>query len=332
MLTIEHSKEAIMTRILALAVALTCLGGTAQAQFVPTKPIEVVVHSGPGAGNDVFGRAVIAAIEQEKLAPVRMQIANRVGGGGTTAVNYMMSKAGDPHVIAVFTSLWISNPLVEKLAEHRMTDMTPISRLIIEPGVIVVRADSPFNTLKDFIDGARKNPGALKQSGGSILARDNLVRQTLQAATGARWAFVSFPGGGERIAALLGGHVDMMVMEPSEAGELIRSGKVRAVAQVTSKRVAGYEAVPTLKEAGFDVPEVPQARGLIAPPKIPAAAVSYYETLFAKLSTSAAWQKILKDNLLEGAYLNSKDTIAFLSEYEAQLRVVLKQAGATLVR
>lgn len=318
----------------AIAAALIVAAGTAPAlaQFTPSKPIEVVVHSGPGAGNDVFGRAVISAIEQEKLVPVRMQIANRVGGGGTTAANYMMSKAGDPHVLAVFTSLWVTNPLVQKRAEHRMVDMTPISRLILEPGVIVVRAESPFKSLKDFIEGARKNPGGLKQSGGSILSRDNLVRQTLQAATGVRWTFVSFPGGGERIAALLGGHVDMMLMEPSEAGELVRSGKVRALAQVTSKRVAGYEKVPTLKEAGFDVPEVPQARGLIAPPKIPAAAIAYYEGLFAKLSKSPAWQKIVKDNLFENAYLNSKDTVAFLGDYEKQLRIVLKQAGATLVR
>lgn len=315
------------------SVAIYAAGATpALAQFTPTKPIEVVVHSGPGAGNDVFGRAVIAAIEQEKLVPVRMQISNRVGGGGTTAVNYMMSKAGDPHVLAVFTSLWVTNPLVEKRAQHRMVDMTPISRLIIEPGVIVVRAESPYKTLKDFVEAARKNPNGLKQSGGSILARDNMVRQTLQAASGARWSFISFPGGGERIAALLGGHVDMMVMEPSEAGELIRSGKVRPLAQVTSKRVAGYEKVPTLKEAGFDVPEVPQARGLIAPPKIPAAAVGYYESVFEKLSTSPAWQKILKENLLESAYLNSKDTIAFLGDYENQLRTVLKQAGVALVR
>ena len=158
--------------ILAATAALIAAGGATPATaqpFTPTKQIEVVVHSGPGAGNDVFGRAVISAIEQEKLVPVRMQIANRVGGGGTTAVNYMMSKAGDPHVLAVFTSLWISNPLVEKRAEHRMVDMTPISRLIIEPGVIVVRAESPFKSLKDFIEGARKNPGGLKQSGGSIL-------------------------------------------------------------------------------------------------------------------------------------------------------------------
>jgi hypothetical protein len=80
--------------------------------------------------------------------------------------------------------------------------------------VFAVRADSPFKTLKEFIDAAKAKPGTLKQSGGSVTSRDNIIRQTLQHATGAKWAFVSFQGGGERLAALLGGHVDIMVIEP----------------------------------------------------------------------------------------------------------------------
>jgi putative tricarboxylic transport membrane protein len=333
----EIGRKTDMTKRLVLAglAVLIAAGsyGPAAAQFKPTKPIEVVVHSGPGAGNDVFGRAVIAALEKEKLIPVRMQIANRTGGGGTNAMNYVMSKAGDTHTLAVFTSLWVTNPLVQKAAQHKMVDMTPISRLVIEPGVIVVRADSPYKTMKDLIEAARKNPGGLKQSGGSIMSRDNLVRQVLQNATKTRWIFVSFPSGGERIAQLLGGHVDLMVMEPSEAGELIRSGKLRALAQLSDKqRVPGYEKVPTLKEAGYDVPEVPQSRGLVAPPKLPAAAVAYYETLFEKLSKSPSWKKVLADNLLEGAYLNSKGTTAFLHEYEKRMRGIITMAGIKLVR
>jgi putative tricarboxylic transport membrane protein len=232
----------------------------------------------------------------------------------------------------VFTSLWVSNPLVQATANYKMQDMTPLSRLVIEPGVIVVRADSPFKTLKDVIEAARKNPGGLKQSGGSILARDSLVRQVLMAATGTKWAYISFPSGGERIAALLGGHVDLMVLEPSEAGELIRSGKVRAVAQLSSKRVTGYESVPTLKEAGFDVPEVPQARGIVGPPGLPADAVAYYDGLLEKVAKSPTWQKHVRDNLLEDAFLKSKETLAFLNQYETQLRGVLKAAGVKLVR
>ena len=106
------------------------------------------MHNGPGSGPDIFGRTVAQAIEQEKLAPVRFQVANKVGGGGVTAANYMVERKGDAHVLALFTSVWMTNPLVQKAAEHKVVDMTPISRLVIEPAVIVVRADSPFKTLQ----------------------------------------------------------------------------------------------------------------------------------------------------------------------------------------
>src|SRR5262249_35769248 len=141
-----------------------------------------------------------------------------------------------------------------------------IANLVLEPALFVVKNDSPYKTLKDFTDAAKASPGKLKQSGGSVTARDAVVRNVLMANTGADWAFVSFPSGGERVSALLGGHVDMMMIEPSEAGELIRAGRLRALAQVADQRIAGFPDVPTLKEAGFDVPNVPQARGIVGPP------------------------------------------------------------------
>ena len=106
--------------------------------------------------------------------------------------------------------------------------MTPISRLVVEPAVIVVRADSPFKTLRDVMNAALKEGSKIRQAGGSPLARDALVRQLLMAESGGKWAFVSFPAASERLAALLGGHVDFVLLEPPEAGELIRAGKLRA--------------------------------------------------------------------------------------------------------
>src|SRR5258705_1480191 len=126
----------------------------------------------------------------------------------------------------------------------------------------------------------------MKQWGCSNPSRDHVVRQLLQKSTGTRWAYISFPGGGERIAALLGGHVNVMVIEPAEAGEHIRAGNMRVLAQVSEKRLAGFPEVPTLKEAGFDVPSVPQVRGVAAPPGIPAENVAYWEDIFRKLTRS----------------------------------------------
>jgi putative tricarboxylic transport membrane protein len=318
--------------IAVLAAAATLVSASALAEFKPTRPIEVVVHTGPGGGADVLGRFISNVVEKEKLAPVRMQINNKTGGGGATAMNYIVEKKGDPHTIALFTGVWLTNPLTQAESKVTIKDMTPIVRLVLEPAVIAVKNDAPFKTLKDFVDAAKKSPGQLKQSGGTITGRDNVVRQLLMKHTGANWAFISFPGGGERIAALLGGHVNMMVIEPQEAGEHIRAGNMRVIAQVSDKRLPAYPNVPTLKEAGFDVPIVPQVRGVVAPPGMPADAVAYYEDLFLRLSRTPAWKKYLEENQFEDGYMRSGELAKFFDEFTNRMREILKDAGAKVVR
>jgi putative tricarboxylic transport membrane protein len=323
-----HSKLSIVIVGATLALSSTL----ALAQWKPSKPIEVIVHTGPGGGGDVLARFIAQAVEKEKLAPVRMQVNNKTGGNGVTAMNYVVEKKGDAHAIAVFTGNWITNPLTQAEAKATVKDMTPIVRLVLEPALIAVKADSPIKTLKDFIDAAKKNPGQMKQSGGSITSRDNVVRQLLMKETGANWAFISFPGGGERIAAVLGGHVNMMVIEPQEAGEHIRGGNMRVIAQVTDKRLSAYPNVPTLKEAGFNVPIVPQVRGIVAPPGISADAVAYYEDLFARLVKTESWKKYLDDNQFEDGFQRSAELSKFFDQFSDRMRELLKEAGAKVVR
>lgn len=319
-------------RFLAAAALLMSVIGTAQAQFKPTRPVEFVVHNGPGSGNDVFARAMIQVIDQNKLIPVRMQVANKPGGGSTSASSYVMSKAGDANTIAVFANIWITDTLVQEAATARLVDMTPLAMINIEPGLVVVRADSPFKTLGDFVSAAKDKPNQLKQSGGSITSRENVVRQLLMTYTGAHWTFISFPGGGERLAALLGGHVDMMILEPSEAREQVRSGKLRVIAQVSDKRLADFQDIPTLKEAGFDVPDVPQLRGVVGPPNMPAEAVAFYSDMLYKATRTPAWQKYLSENQFEDKFLKPGETRQYLLQFEDRLRGVLKESGVKLVR
>jgi putative tricarboxylic transport membrane protein len=313
------------TILLSIAAA-----GPSWAQYQPKQTVEFVVHGGPGSGNDAFGRAIVSIIEQEKLAPVRFQIANRVGGGGATAASYIVGKKGDPNVIGLYTSVWVSNPLVQPEADAKVSNMTSIARLILEPAIVAVRAESPYKTFKEWIADAKVKP--MKQSGGSTLARDALVQQLLMQNTGAKWVYISFPSGGERVAALLGGHVDLLILEPSEAGELLRAGKLRALAQISEKRLPGFEQVPTLKEAGFDITDVPQARGIIGPPGMPAEAVKYFEDLMQRVTKTPSWDKYLKDTTVEGAFLNGKDNAAFITQYETQLRTIIQGAGMKTVR
>jgi putative tricarboxylic transport membrane protein len=319
-------------RAVALSLATLALAAPAAAQWKPTKPADLIVHTGPGGGSDLLARAMVTMIEKEKLVPVRINVINKPGGNGAVAAAALAEKKGDPHTIGLITSVWIAGPLTSTEAKVTVHDLKPIAQLMLEPAVFAVKADSPYRTLKDFIEAARAKPGALKQSGGSVTSRDNIVRLSLQHATNTKWAFVSFPGGGERLAALLGGHVDIMVIEPQEAGEQVRAGKLRVLAQLTDKRLPGWPDVPTLKEAGFDVQTTPQIRAVVAPPEQPADASAYWEHVFDSLRKTESWKKYMHDNQLEEHFTNGPELKKTMVDIERQLKEAYTQAGIKTVR
>ena len=318
---------------IAAATACMCAAAVVSAQgFTPTRTVEAIVHTGPGGGSDILARAIAVMLEKEKLLPVRMQVVNKPGGNGNVAIAQVAEKRGDTHTIGFFTGNWLTNYLVSAEAKVTIRDLTPVARLVLEPALVAVKSDAPYKTMGDFIEAAKKSPGQLKQSGGSITSRDNVVRQLLQQSTGARWAFISFPGGGERIAALLGGHVNMMVIEPEEAGQHIRAGNMRVLAQVSDKRLPGFPSQPTLKEAGFEIPIVPQVRGVVAPPGIPQENVAYWQEVFRRLVQTESWKKYLADNQFEDGFQGSAELGSFIGEYMERMRGVLKDAGVKTVR
>jgi len=304
----------------------------ASQEFKPSKQIETVVHTGPGGGSDLFARAIAEMLQKEKLISQRMQVVNKSGGGPAVAMAYLAEKKGDTHTVGFYTGVWVTNPLTTVEATVTLKDLTPITRLVLEPAVIAVKADSPYKTVKDFVEAAKKNPKQLNQSGGTILSRDNLMRLLLQKATGAQWNFISFPSGGERLSNLLGGHVQMMVIEPQEAGEQIRAGNLRVIATLTEKRLASLPNVPTIKEQGIDVPLIPQARGLLLPPAAPKEVIAYWEGVFDAFVKTPTWKQYVEQNQFEDAYLKGAALNKFIDALKDQMREVLKEAGAKVIR
>ena len=169
-----------MKKALVLALGIVFAVPAFSQSFTPTRPVEIVVHTGPGGGSDVLARAMVIMLEKEKLLPVRAQVVNKPGGGGATAAAFLAEKKGETHMIGIFTGVWLTNPLTSAEAKVTLKDLTPIARLLLEPAVIAVKADAPYKTLGDFVSAAKAKPGELKQSGGSITSRDNVVRQLLQ--------------------------------------------------------------------------------------------------------------------------------------------------------
>jgi putative tricarboxylic transport membrane protein len=314
------------------AAALTLLSGPAFAQgFKPTRPVEFVVHTGPGGGSDVFARTMIQILESEKLVPARMYILNKPGAGGAAALAYTIEKKGDPHTVAVYTSIWMTLALTSAEARVKFSDLTPIANLIFDPELAVVKADSPYKTLADFIDAAKKNPKQLRQAGGSVEGRANLVRNLLQRTTGATWQYIPFPGGGERIAALLGGHVQLLIIGPEEIKEQLKAGTMRPVAQIADKRLEGYPGVPTMQEL-YKIPNVRALRGIAMPPGVPKEAAEFWEGVFARMVKSKGWRKYLADAEAEDGYIRAADIPKLNEDFVAQRREMYIEAGIRTAR
>ncbi|HUP97841.1 MAG TPA: tripartite tricarboxylate transporter substrate binding protein [Usitatibacter sp.] len=317
-------------RVLVGAIACVAALAAHAQEFVPTRPVELVVHSAPGGGSDVFAKAVVEMAEREKLLVQPLRVVNHTAGASAQAMEYLASRKGDGHTIAVFTNTWIATPLTRKDAAHTVKDFTPVVRLVLEPTIAVVRADAPFRTLAEFAAAAKKDPGALKQAGGSATAIESLTGLLVQEATGARWTFVPTPAVRDRLANLAAGKVDIVIPQPQDANEYIAAGKVRPVAAFTERRLRIMPDVPTVREQGISMPIIANVRGILGPPEMPASAVRYWEDFFARLAATASWKKYVEENHVEDVFIRGTEMAPFLDDQVSVMRGVLRQAGVTI--
>ena len=318
-----------------LLAALTgiLLSTTARAQgYKPSRPVEVVVHSALGGGSDVFARAVVEMVEKEKLLPQRLQVVNKIAGAGIEAMAYLAEKSGDDHTIAVFTNTWVATPLTSKAAKYTVKDLTPLVRLVLEPTIAVVNADSPYKSMTDFVTAAKKNPDGLKQAGGSVTAIESLSGLLIQSAAGVKWSFISTPAVKDRIANLLAGKVDIIIPQPQDVNEYIAAGRLRPIAALTEKRLSVLPNVPTIKEQGINMPIIANARGFLAPPGVAKDVVGFWEEFFARLVNTPSWKKYVEENQVEDVYLKGRDMAPFFDEQITLMRSVLQQAGVKVER
>jgi putative tricarboxylic transport membrane protein len=298
--------------------------------YEPSRPIELVVHSAPGGGSDVFARALVEMVQKEQLLPLPIRVVNKTEGASLEAMAYMMEKAGDDHTLAIFTNTWVATPLTSKNAKYTAKDLTPIVRLVLEPTIAVVRADSPYKNMNDFVEAAKRDPGGLKQAGGSATAIESLTGLLIQSATGAKWAFVSTPAVKDRIANVLAGNVQIIIPQPQDVNEHIIAGKLRPIAALTEKRLTVLPNIPTIKEQGINVPIIANARGVLAPPGVAANVVAYWENFFARLIKTPSWKKYVEENQVEDVFLKGAEVSGFLDEQITLMRSVLQMAGVSV--
>jgi putative tricarboxylic transport membrane protein len=317
--------------LLGTAAALTLAGCGLQrggmANGVPGRT-QVVVHTGPGGGSDVFARQVVKLLQADKLIDDNWPVRNQTEGSSIGAMSYVRGRKGRTDTIAAVTPTWLVTPLTLAGTSVSVTELQPIAALLVEPQIVAVRAQSGYQTIKDFIDDAKAKPDSLVQVGGSITATDSLTGKALQAKTGTTWKFLSFSDSGQRIAALLRGDAQMMIGASTDFVDQVKVGAIRVIATVADRKISTFPDLTSIKAQGIDAGELPEEfRGFVGPPDLPADALAYYEGVFAKLVKAPGWGDFVDENGSVTDFLDAKAFGSLLQKQNESLKTLIDTLG-----
>jgi putative tricarboxylic transport membrane protein len=310
-------------RGVAAAMALG-LAGAASAQVTELK---IMAPAAPGGGWDQTARSMQQALTQSGLVK-SVQVTNVPGAGGSIGiVQFVNGAKGDGRQLMVNGYVMVGAILTNK-SPVGLDQTTPIARLTAEYEAIVVPTDSPIKTAKDLAAAIKADPAKVTWAGGSAGGVDHIAAALFAKAAGAdatKINYVPFSGGGEALAAILGGKVTAGISGYGEFESQIKAGKLRALAVSSGKRLAGAD-VPTLKEQGTDV-EVVNWRAVMAGPGITADQKKSLTETIEKLVKSKEWAEILKQRGWEDFYLAGEPFTAFLKEEQSRVGDVLRSVG-----
>src|SRR5512144_925231 len=216
--------------------------------------LKMMIPANPGGGWDTTGRALGKAL-QEAGAAATVSYDNKGGAAGALGLaQFVNGSKGDPNALMTMGAVMVGGIITGKPPVN-LAQATPVARLTSEYNVFVLPASSPLKTMKDVIEQLKKDPGSVKWGGGSRGSTEHIAAAMLAREVGvdpAKINYVAFRGGGEAIAAILGGNVTVGGSGLSEFSEYIKTGKMRAIAMTSETRLKGVE-IPTMKEQGYNV-------------------------------------------------------------------------------
>jgi putative tricarboxylic transport membrane protein len=290
--------------------------------------IKMMIPANPGGGWDGTGRALGEALRDAGVAS-SVNFENKGGAAGAIGLaQFFNSTKGDPDALMVMGAVMLGGIITGK-PPVSITQLTPIARLTTEYNVFVLPASSPLKTMQDVVEQLKKDPGSVKWGGGSRGSTEHIAAAQIAQAVGvpaARINYVPFRGGGEAVAAILGGNVTIGGSGYSEFQPYIESGKMRAIAITAGQRVKGIDAVPTLKEQGINV-EIGNWRGVFGAAGITPAQRDALTQRVVKATQSKAWQAALLKNNWTSALLTGKAFDEFVDRDFSALRATMVRAG-----
>ncbi|MBK1659471.1 tripartite tricarboxylate transporter substrate binding protein [Paracraurococcus ruber] len=273
-----------------------------QPAWAPTRPVQCIIGFAPGGGADLIARAVIEAAQP--LVPQPLVVVNRPGAGGTIAAQQVAAMAGDGHVLLMGGgSESTSIPAFRTLPYDARNGFRAVIRLMRQQMFILARADGPHRTMRDAIAAARTQAQAVSHGSSGVGSIYHAVFVVLEKRAGVELLHVPFTGGAPGLQAVAAGQVDLMVASPEEFRGLTDGGVLRVLACCSASRAAGYPAVPTLRELGFDM-ALENMKGWLAPAGTPEAATAYWHDRFRAAMARPSWQAFVERAGEQDGYLD----------------------------
>jgi putative tricarboxylic transport membrane protein len=319
-----------MKRVAVFAVILLLVGSTvAVAADFPAKgkSVSIILGTSAGGSTDVGARILAAALEKDLAATgTRFQVENKPGAGWQIGLTALARSRTDGYTIG-FTILpqTITNYLdPERQAVFERKSFQPLGMQVVDPGVIAVKASSPYKTLKDVIDAAKANPGKLKASSTGILSDDHLAILQLGKLTGAKFAIVQFDGSAKAMTALLGGHTDVYFGNIGDTFPQAKAGEVRVLGVMDDDESKFLPGKTTFSQ-GIKL-ESSSSRGLSAPAGTPKEIVDFLAAAIKKAIADPEHMKKMEEQGLTVRYMDPPRMEKYWSEMEEQIKPLMNIA------
>lgn len=317
-----------LTRGLMLMLAgagLAMASAPAAAQNFPTRPIQLVVGYGAGGGTDMCFRAL--ALTASKELGDSIVIENRPGAGSSLSIGYIARQKPDGYnVAALSTGAVLNQFLVPSIDYDVMRDLTPIAMVAQYQVGLLVRADSPMQSLDDVIAKAKEAPGAIAFSTAGVGTPQHLTMVRLGEEVGAQWTHAPYKSGIEASTALVRGDVEAMA-QTAEWVPFVRDGRLRLLNVFTESRMEGFDDAPTLVEAGYDL-VAPSILGLVGPKGMDPEVVAKIDGAFKKAIDTDEFRRCADQFGLKTDYKDAAAFTQYIQQTIDQWAPVIKDLDA----
>ncbi len=317
-----------MLRKIIVSMLLVAAPAAFAQEAYPTKPITMIVPFPPGGVADLVGRPTAAGMEKFLKQPV--VVVNRPGAGGAVGMGVVAKAAPDGYTILMGLSsisiFPVSDRLNNKTPAYEMKDFAPVALVSADPTVLVVRADSPYKSLADFVAAAKANPGKINYSSSGVYGTLHVAMEIFANAAGLKLFHVPYQGGGPAVTALLGGQVEALASGPAAAVGQIKAGKMRALAGWGENRLALMPEVPTFKELGYDA-EFYIWAGVFAPAGTPDPVMRKLRDAVRAAVNDPEFKGVMDKIATPVNYLDAPEFQTFWDKDAARLKIAVEKIG-----